>query len=92
MREGWCSPFVVYGFDDEPECGAHRMNVFIHDLLDYGRFPCVIQSTLTSSVSASLLEGPNRHTASKFSSLYLSNELFVGWRALSPLFGSVVGR
>lgn len=57
VREDWCSPFVVYGFDDEPECGAHGMNVFIHDLLDYGRFPCVIQSTLTSSVSASLSQG-----------------------------------
>lgn len=38
----WIIPLEIYGFDDEPQRGADRGDVFVHDLLDDSGFARVV--------------------------------------------------
>ena len=44
-------PLVVNGLNDKAKCGAHGMNVFIHDLFDDRRLACIVQSAVQHWVS-----------------------------------------
>jgi hypothetical protein len=49
----WHLPFIVNRFDNETQSRADSVNIFAHDLLDYGCLPSIIKAT-TEIVSSSL--------------------------------------
>jgi hypothetical protein len=67
-------PIVFYCLDDEAECRADAVHVFIHNLLHDGRLSCIVQSPMRSAL---LQQTSSRtHTASIFAFPCLSNVLF----------------
>lgn len=44
-------PFIVDSLDDEPKCGAHAVDIFAHNLLDYSCFACIVKSSAREDIS-----------------------------------------
>lgn len=44
-------PSEINGFDDKSQCRTHRGDILVHNLLDNGRFPGIIQAPILQSLA-----------------------------------------